>query len=71
MTTKKSETVAATGHPKTAGTAVRGKKAAKSSPDGAKKSPSKEDSSSRCWPGYEPTPGRKPFSKGSCRKIKN
>jgi hypothetical protein len=23
---------------------------------------------SRCWPGYEPTPGKKPGSKGSCRK---
>jgi len=24
----------------------------------------------RCWEGYEPTPGKKPYSKGSCRKIK-
>jgi len=24
----------------------------------------------RCWKGYEPVPGRKPYSKGSCRKIK-
>jgi hypothetical protein len=24
---------------------------------------------SRCWAGYEPTPGKKPYSKGSCRKI--
>ena len=23
----------------------------------------------RCWAGYEPTPGKKAFSKGSCRKI--
>lgn len=23
---------------------------------------------SRCWTGYEPTPGKKPGSKGSCRK---
>lgn len=23
----------------------------------------------RCWEGYEPTPGKKPYSKGSCRKI--
>lgn len=23
----------------------------------------------RCWSGYEPTPGKKPFSKGSCRKA--
>ena len=25
-------------------------------------------SSGRCWTGYEPTPGKKPGSKGSCRK---
>jgi len=24
----------------------------------------------RCWKGYEPTPGKKAYSKGSCRKIK-
>jgi hypothetical protein len=23
----------------------------------------------RCWKGYEPVPGRQPYSKGSCRKI--
>lgn len=23
---------------------------------------------SRCWAGYEPVPGKKPYSKGSCRK---
>lgn len=22
----------------------------------------------RCWAGYEPVPGKKPFSPGSCRK---
>jgi len=22
---------------------------------------------SRCWAGYEPTPGKKPGSKGSCK----
>ena len=22
----------------------------------------------RCWEGYEPTPGKKPYSEGSCRK---
>lgn len=22
----------------------------------------------RCWRGYEPTPGKKAYSKGSCRK---
>jgi hypothetical protein len=21
----------------------------------------------RCWEGYEPVPGKKPYSKGSCR----
>lgn len=25
-------------------------------------------SSGRCWPGYEPTPGKKPGAKGSCKK---
>tara|TARA_R100000734_G_C3293025_1_gene84583 strand:+ start:639 stop:938 length:300 start_codon:yes stop_codon:yes gene_type:complete len=25
-------------------------------------------SKSRCWTGYEPVPGKKPYSKGSCRK---
>ena len=24
---------------------------------------------SRCWTGYEPVPGKKPYSKGSCKKI--
>lgn len=24
----------------------------------------------RCWTGYEPTPGKKAYSKGSCRRIK-
>lgn len=24
----------------------------------------------RCWRGYEPVPGKRPYSKGSCRKIK-
>lgn len=23
----------------------------------------------RCWPGYEPVPGKKAFSKGSCKKA--
>ena len=22
----------------------------------------------RCWAGYEPTPGKKAYSKGSCRR---
>ncbi|MBX9581536.1 MAG: hypothetical protein K2X87_14645 [Gemmataceae bacterium] len=25
--------------------------------------------SGRCWPGYEPTPGKKPGAKGSCKKT--
>lgn len=24
---------------------------------------------SRCWAGYEPVPGKKAYSKGSCRKV--
>lgn len=24
----------------------------------------------RCWEGYEPTPGKKPYSPGSCQKKK-
>ena len=24
----------------------------------------------RCWKGYEPVPGKKPYSKGSCKKNK-
>lgn len=23
----------------------------------------------RCWPGYEPTPGKKPYSPGSCKPM--
>jgi hypothetical protein len=26
------------------------------------------DEAGRCWPGYKPVPGKKPFSLGSCRK---
>ena len=37
----------------------------------AKASASKsKKSDTRCWTGYEPTPGKKPYSKGSCRKKK-
>lgn len=32
----------------------------------AKKSTSKKKTS-RCWAGYEPTPGKKPGTKGSCK----
>jgi hypothetical protein len=24
----------------------------------------------RCWPGYKPVKGKKPYSPGSCKKIK-
>ena len=30
----------------------------------------KAKKTSRCWAGYEPTPGKKPHSRGSCRKKK-
>lgn len=33
-----------------------------------KKTSSKKASGDRCWPGYEPTPGKKPGAKGSCKK---
>jgi hypothetical protein len=36
----------------------------------ATKSKSKGKSKSRCWSGYEPVAGKKPFSKGSCKKKK-
>lgn len=26
-------------------------------------------SGNRCWGGYKPVPGKKPYSKGSCRKV--
>jgi len=28
----------------------------------------KKKKKSRCWDGYEPTPGKKPYSEDSCRK---
>ena len=28
----------------------------------------KSKKSGRCWKGYEPTPGKKPYSDGSCQK---
>lgn len=28
----------------------------------------KKSSENRCWEGYEPTPGKKPYAKGSCQK---
>ena len=30
--------------------------------------PTKEQVEERCWNGFEPVPGKKPYSKGSCRK---
>jgi hypothetical protein len=35
-----------------------------------KKAGSKSPIKSRCWEGYEPTPGKKPGSKGSCKPKK-
>ncbi len=28
------------------------------------------DKGDRCWEGYEPTPGKKPYEKGSCQPVK-
>ena len=36
----------------------------------AKSKSSKSKKTSRCWAGYEPTPGKKSHSEGSCRKKK-
>ena len=35
-----------------------------------KKSGVKTMKRGRCWSGYKPTPGKKPYSKGSCMKAK-
>ena len=32
------------------------------------KSKKKKKKKGRCWSGYEPTPGKEPYSDGSCRK---
>ena len=29
--------------------------------------PKGKKKTTRCWPGYEPTPGKKPFARGSCK----
>ncbi|HYE20662.1 MAG TPA: hypothetical protein VEA69_19595 [Tepidisphaeraceae bacterium] len=29
----------------------------------------RKGSTNRCWRGYEPTPGKRPGAKGSCRKA--
>lgn len=36
--------------------------------DMAKRGDIPEEDDGRCWDGYEPVPGKKPFSKGSCKK---
>jgi hypothetical protein len=28
-----------------------------------------EKAKSRCWAGYKPTPGKKPYSEGSCQPV--
>ena len=33
-----------------------------------KKDKKKKKKGSRCWPGYEPTPGVEAYAEGSCRK---
>lgn len=33
-----------------------------------KMKPKKPKKKGRCWAGYKPTPGKKPFTKGSCMK---
>ena len=35
-----------------------------------KRKASSKKKTSRCWPGYEPTPGKKPGTKGSCKPKK-
>ena len=35
-----------------------------------KRSRKRSPKRSRCWRGYEPVPGKKAYSKGSCRKIR-
>ena len=32
------------------------------------KKPKLKPKKGRCWSGYKPTPGKKPFTKGSCMK---
>lgn len=32
-----------------------------------KAAPNSKKKDSRCWSGYEPTPGKKPGTKGSCK----
>jgi hypothetical protein len=37
----------------------------------SKSKASNKKKTNRCWPGYEPTPGKKPGSKGSCKPKKS
>ena len=37
--------------------------------DGGTKKDKKKKKKGRCWTGYEPTPGKEPYSEGSCRKA--
>lgn len=30
---------------------------------------SEKEAAGRCWKGYEPVPGKKPLTKGSCRPV--
>jgi hypothetical protein len=45
------------------------KSSAKKSSSTNKKTPTKKSSSKEtpCWPGFEPTPGKTPGTKGSCK----
>jgi len=40
----------------------------KSSKSSSSRSSANGNKSGRCWSGYEPVKGKKPYSKGSCRK---
>lgn len=50
--------------------ALGGKKAVKEWDEATRGKKLPEKVEKRCWEGYEPTPGKKPYSKGSCRPIK-
>ena len=45
-----------------------GKSASESSSGSASEGGTKKKKG-RCWKGYEPTPGKEPYSEGSCRKA--
>lgn len=45
-------------------------KKGKGAADGGKKSSDKADAkTSRCWPGFEPVPGKAEHEQGSCKKV--